>query len=200
MNFKVRRRTVERKNIITKRLNSLELNLIREMAERAQIGGYSQIHLDEEKRKQSLAMDQFIGQIGNYIGAKILDGTPFPKEYYISRMYANRHPNEGDGGSDIPGTNIDFKTSLMRGELDPMSYRLIVRPNERHNDWIYVLVLVEPQNISIFDWKTAVVHIVGWATDDMLLTIETEGIFRGAYILPTIVLYPFLPIKRLWMI
>jgi hypothetical protein len=37
---------------------------------------------------------------------------------------------------------VDIKGSLMRYSNNPLNYRLLVRPKERHDNWIYVLALV----------------------------------------------------------
>jgi hypothetical protein len=189
---------IKTNNVVQMNLQKYELDLIRMMAKKAMLGGYSNIRNSQE-RKDNLSIDQFIGQIGCYVGNKILQGAPFPMGYLTSRWVANLHPNDGDGGFDIPGANLDFKASLMRKNPDPLSYNLLVRPRERHKDWIYVLVLVENQNLPPEEWVSSIVHIVGWATDDMLpVEPSTDQRFSGAYVLGTEELHPFLPIQWRW--
>ena len=81
---------------------------------------------------------------------------------------------------DISGLpNIDIKGSLMRYSSNPLNYRLLVRPKERHEDWIYVLALVPKER----PYKT---YIVGWANDNDLPSKPYDGEIKslhGAYVI-----------------
>jgi len=90
---------------------------------------------------------------------------------------ANANPYRGDGGVDIVGLDkVDIKGSLMRKSRDPLDYRLLVRPTERHVGWIYVLGLVPKSR----PYRT---HLVGWAYDDDLpKTPNSRGAFKGAHV------------------
>lgn len=133
-----------------------------------------------------------VGQIGQYIGSLWLTGSD--NDYLQSRFLANQNPEKGDGGSDILGLNVDFKASLMRNKsMDILSYRLPVRPRERHDDWIYVLVLVSSLKSS-----SAVAHLVGWLFDEELPERpETRKPFDGAYVVRAKDLHPILPFNWL---
>lgn len=179
-------------------ISNSELKMLKHMADKASIGGISRIRNKEDRLKE-LTMDQLIGQLGTYAFLKYWTGRAFCYEYLISRYYANLHPDQGDGGSDVPAANIDVKTSYMRASDDPSKYRLLVRPSEKKNDWIYVLALVEKNNAPITEWTESKVALVGWATSDMLPSeTASSGIFSGAFVLDAIHLQQLMPIKYLW--
>lgn len=184
--------TICKEDIVSIEITKSDLSLIRKMATAACIGGYSNIRHSD--RMATLEEDQLVGQIGTYAGIKYLMGSVH--QYMISRWYANQHPTNGDGGSDIPASNIDFKASLKRyPKKEMLSYRLPVRPRERHNGWVYILILVDP----IVNERTTA-HLIGWASDDMLpYAPEAEGPFEGAHVLVAKELKPLMPIKWAWL-
>lgn len=176
-------------DIITVNLRKSEMNLIKRMAQQAEVGGRSQIRKGQD-RSDNLSIDQLVGQIGTYVGCKYIQGDI--KDYRVSRYYANKAPTVGDGGADITGSNIDFKASEIRNpNKDLMTYKLLVRPRERHDDWVYVLILV-----SDISEASSTAHILGWADTRMLPEqTETSGIFKGAYVLPAENLKPLPPLR-----
>lgn len=145
-------------------LSSAELNFIRSFAKVAEIGGRSEIYKDNEERQKRLAENQLTGQIGTYAGHKYWFGHTHL--YRVGRYYANKYPFSGDGGSDVPGANIDFKATLARNlSRDILDYDLLVREKEYKPETIYVHILV----IADFEQnQSAVVNINGWATGNML--------------------------------
>jgi hypothetical protein len=161
------------KDIITLRLNQQAMAIINNMAGKACLGGVSHVR-ERADRLDSLNVDQIIGQIGTYGCTEYLLGTNEP--YIRMREEINKNPHIGDDGVDIPGTNIDVKTSFMRSNSLPMlKYRLPVRPAERHEDHRYILGLV-----SEYSKQHAILHLVGWASTDMLPNkLETKGVFSG---------------------
>jgi hypothetical protein len=166
--------------------------ILRAHAVAASIGGRSNVRRNAEDRKATLSEDQLIGQIGQYVGSMYLHGHMLP--YMIARWYANRMPNVGDMGSDLPGAAVDFKASLMRNSQNPLDYRLLVRPREKHPNWLYVLILVEPLRK-----ESTTAHVVGWATTDMLPPEpESGGPFYGAHMLKATALWPMPPIVWSW--
>lgn len=176
-------------DIITFRLTKSELSLIRRMACAAEVGGRSQVR-EGAARSDNLSIDQLVGQIGTYVGCKYFQGDN--KDYRISRYYANKAPTVGDGGADITGSNLDFKTSKIRNpEKELLTYKLLVRPRELHDNWVYVLILVS----EITD-TGAVAHILGWADTQMLPSKpESSGMFSGAYLLEAQDLKPLPPLR-----
>jgi hypothetical protein len=108
----------------------------------------------------------------------ILTGSP--EGYIQARDKANANPLAGDNGVDISGLpNVDIKGSLMRYSNDPLNYRLLVRPKERHDNWIYVLALVPKER----PYKT---YLVGWANDKDLPLKPYDGEIKslhGAYVI-----------------
>jgi hypothetical protein len=174
-------------NIITIKLTSDDVTIVRAMANMSAIGGRSNIRSDD--RQAMLHEDQLVGHIGMIAASKLLFGSREP--YLTARWYANQYRYQGDGGSDVPGANIDVKTSRMRGGNDPLGYRLAVTAQERKCGTIYVLALVD----SLED-KSAHVRLLGWATSDMLPDMpDTEGMFAGAYVLRAHQLNPLMPIN-----
>jgi hypothetical protein len=157
-----------------------DLGLCISMAKKACIGGRSNIRMPGDRRR-NLYCDNLIGQIGTMAGHLFLFGNSVG--YVESRIRANSRPHEGDGGQDVQGMLIDFKTSLMRSSLDPLYYRLAVRPKEIHDGCRYILILVPPSRTGMSDHGMTV-YVVGWANDAMLpKQTEITGPFKGAHIL-----------------
>jgi len=155
-----------------------DYKLALENAKAAAIGGVSRIYSEANDRERRLLEDQLVGQLGQIAGHRHLFGML--DRYVLSRWFANQHPELGDGGCDVPGANIDFKASRNRYPgKDLLSFNLVVRPAERHAGWVYYLMLTEDP------WKPPVkVHIMGWATDDMLpATLVQDGPLEGTHAL-----------------
>lgn len=171
---------IETQDIITVRLGKASLRLIEKHARLAEMGGVSRVRPDRQDRVDSLKTDQLVGQIGQYAGSKWMTGSAEP--YRLSRWVANQNPDRGDGGSDILGSNIDFKASLVRrSDRSLLQYNLPVRPHERHGGWIYVLVLVTDLQPQV----SAVANLMGWVMDeDLPEQPNANGVFRGAYVVP----------------
>ena len=173
-----------------------EIQYCQSMAKMAEIGGLSSIRKDN--REQTLTADQIVGQMGQYALAMYLFGEP--SRYYVQRLSSNLSPKIGDAGQDFLGANVDVKTSLMRGSMDITTYRLAVRPNERHIDHVYYLALVKPNGETSLSIKENIlVHIVGWALDGELPAETNEkGTFSGAYTIMASGLHEPAPIKWDW--
>jgi len=137
--------------------------------------GKSQIR-DTVDREKMLAEDQLIGQIANYAGSVVLTGSP--SGYWLAREIANDNPSKGDGGTDIIGLDhVDIKGRMLRHSPQPLDYKLLVRPQERHQDGIYVLVMVPKER----PYKA---FVVGWAKDSDFPDEPYDGpieALRGAY-------------------
>ena len=161
-------------------LTRSELVLCYENAVKACLGGISRIR-EGQDRQSKLFEDQLVGQIGNAAGCKWFYGNV--EDYKAVRDRANAAPTLGDGGFDLTGLNTDFKCSLMRGKSrNPLDYRLLVRPNERHEDWLYVLLLIEEINYGKMK-DGMLVHLVGAASDSELpVQAEESGVFEGAFL------------------
>ncbi len=139
--------------------------------------------------------DSEIGMIGTYAGLKYLTGSPH--QFYQARWFQNLMPYTGDGGSDVPGANIDFKARCWRHEsLGLFDHKFAVRPKERHPNWIYIHLVIKP---LIDDYTT--VYFVGWLRDGMLPAKpeqRQESVFRGAFVLAARRLNPLPPITWAW--
>jgi hypothetical protein len=138
------------------------------------IGGRSHIR-ENFSRKLLLNDDQFIGQLCTCAATMWLAATPERGFSFYDRVRCkqNLNPYNGDGGDDIPPYRVDIKGSTVRNhQKSVLSYNLLVRPAERHNDWIYVFALSDPPRVAL----------VGWAFDNQLPDVpESCGIFNGAY-------------------
>jgi len=184
---------------VTVTMISTEIEYIRKMAKKACMGGVSRVR-EGEDRANNLTIDQFVGQIGTYAFIKYWTGKPFPYEYMISRYFANLHPKEGDGGSDLPPANIDVKTSYMRASDDPFAYRLPVRPKEKKDNWIYVLALMRKIDKPVEEITEGKIELVGWARSDMFPPeTDSDGPFKGAYVLTATKLNELMPLKYKWI-
>lgn len=174
-------------NLIRLTFDERETRYVAAMALGASLGGGSQIRSPEE-RITALRQDQMVGQLGQMALSLYWFGDS--RQYDIARWYANRNPNIGDGGSDIPGMNVDVKTSLMRSSEDPLDYRLLIRPKERHEGWIYVLALVKKLRKVGTE-----VFLVGWAADYQLPKMDQGGLFDGAHVMNARDLNPLPPVQ-----
>lgn len=175
---------IRMEDIISISISPAELAFCREQARAAEIGGRSAVRGSD--RGAALAEDQIVGQIGTYAGHKLLFGDA--RLYRLSRYFANIYPTRGDGGSDVPGANVDFKASLRRAERPLLDYRLAVRPAERHAGMVYVLVLVER--------GYSCAHIIGWLAESALpAEPETSGMFAGAFIVQARALNAAMPLR-----
>lgn len=169
--------TLSTDDIIIYTVEDIFINLIISNAKKAEIGGKSQIR-NSKSRASNLSEDQLVGQISTYCASVVLTGSP--EGYIKARKKANDNPFAGDNGVDISGLpNVDIKGSLMRYSSNPLNYRLLVRPKERHKNWIYVLALVPKER----PYKT---YLVGWANDSDLPLKTYDGDIKslhGAYVI-----------------
>ncbi len=117
------------------------------------------------------------------------------QSYLFTRWMLTNNPHAGDGGSDIPGANVDFKSSLMRNNPDPLDYRLAVRPGERHAGTVYILILIELDEVN----QSGTAHLVGWlAEKDLPAKPEASGTFKGAFVVSARELKPLMPLQWKW--
>ena len=167
---------IKRKDIIEYVLPEKDWGNVILNARKAEIGGKSQIRSTGDRAK-TLSEDQLVGQIATYAGSMVLTGSP--DGYWKAREIANKNPHKGDGGVDIVGLdNIDIKGSMMRYSSNPLKYKLLVRPKERHSGWIYVLAMVPKK-------RPYTAFVVGWANDGDLPKEAYNGTvesLRGAYV------------------
>ena len=163
-----------------------DMDLIRRNAREAEIGGASHIRRHDD-RQETLAQDQLVGQICHYAAIKFLAGSI--EGYIAAREVANENKYKGDGGRDVPGFPIDIKGSLIRGERALGDHRLLVRPRERRDGWIYVMALVESLD-------PPVIWLMGWAKDSDLPEADADGRFQGAHSLWADELRPMVQLQK----
>lgn len=172
-------------------LSKYDWNLATYHAGKAEVGGVSRVRSTAD-RTATLVEDQLVGQLGTIALHKYLYGTT--ERYILSRHVQNQFPDVGDGGEDLPGANVDVKTSVMRYGQNPYAYNLCVRPRERHPDWVYLLALV-PNDYVV----NRVVQLVGWTLDANLPdVVRADGPLAGAYVVSAADLLPLPPIQYRW--
>lgn len=175
-------------DLISRKISRGEMAFLRNKARNAMIGGVSNIR-NENDRREELETDQLIGIIGHYAFVSIYFGSSQP--FLVQRWYAEHNKYQGDI-SDVPGANIDVKSSRLNQERPVLTHSLIVRQKEFSRETIYVLVLVSISQ----DGETAEAEIVGWIHGrDMPQRPNTEGIFAGAYSVVANRLNPVMPVR-----
>ena len=120
----------------------------------------------DDERIKELMQDQITGMSGQFALSKYWTGSPY--WFQMQRFFANQYPALGDGGCDLPGSNLDVKTSLIRTQLPKLEHHLWVRPNEYKPDTVYILGLLEQAD------HTQCVHLIGWAKGSEL-TKDEQG-------------------------
>lgn len=187
--------------MITITISSTELQYIKKQASLKEWGGQSAIRGDD--RNATLSIDNLIGCIGEFAGCVYLygNGAEFYKAQEYSQELRRKGVSLGDGGQDIIGLNLDFKTSKQHEDRSPLKHWLPVRPNEFKPDWVYMLLIVLSNDELIgFDFDKHIdVAIVGWASSDMFPKhTAKDGVFSGAYCLPASKLVKPMPVKWSW--
>ena len=180
---------------VTIALSTSDTHLCERFARESSMGGRSQVRPDRAERLATLNTDQLVGHLGNLAGCMWLYGKALGHYIFRTTQHDFGHRwdgrvGRGDGGSDIIGSNIDFKScewSLV-GARPLTEVFLPVRPHERHEQWLYVLVLVEP--------KKDAAHIVGWARDEEITGAPNgTGVFEGAHVIRVPDLHEPLPLR-----
>ena len=161
-------------DIVSVTLSEKQIAVCKEHAEKCSLGGVSRIR-EDINRKENLNEDQIIGQICTCAATMWISSSKDRGFRYYDRIRTqqNKNPNCGDGGDDLPPYRVDIKGSKVRNpNKDILTYNLLVRPAERHNDWIYILALSDYPEIKL----------IGWIYDiDLPNESESSGIFNGAY-------------------
>lgn len=178
-------------------ISATEMNLVRLMAQAAERGGRSDIRTGDD-RMTALKEDQIVGQLGTIAGHKYYYGHT--AEYLKGRHMANIYPDQGDGGSDIIGANIDFKASLARSTNRQLhEYNLVVRQRDLVPGRIFILVLVTSDE-SLTTARAVTTHLMGWATTDMFPSVpNSDGPLKGAYCIRADALMQLMPTQWLWV-
>ena len=171
-------------SVLSFTLSKEEIDGIVKQARLATIGGESSIRLADD-RKKKLIQDQVVGMAGHYALCKYWFGDDHM--FRVQRFFANQYPNMGDGGVDIPGSNVDIKTSHLHTSLPIIEHCLPVRPREFKESTVYILGLFE---VSDDIYK---VHLVGWAKG-CELSLASAGVFTGAYTIKASGLHELPPI------
>lgn len=174
-----------------------EIRVCLKNAQQAEIGGQSNIR-EGEQREAALSVDQLVGQLGEYALSVYMTGDA--TEYHRQRMVANNYSAHGDLGQDFLGLNVDIKTSAMRSSTNPLDYTLAVRPKELHDNWCYVLALVQPNGQNgLVPTMTIRVRLVGWLhSEELPKQPEKYGTFKGAHIMTAQNLHALPNFRWLW--
>lgn len=173
---------------VTIALTDPMMEVVREHARRADIGGRSQITADRGDRQECW---QLVGQMAEaalYLWA----GLGFAA-YDANRRARNLRPHAGDAGYDaivdsgpLESANkytVDVKASTRNAYMAIPEYHLPVRPKEVKAAR-YVFALSDP--------TTDEVVLVGWTTKSIVkqTPITQSGPFKGAHAIKWPVLYP----------
>lgn len=173
-------------HLVRIRITDVEAGFIARMAEKCALGG-SRFRVENGTMSpETNYQDQLKGLTGEFALSKYLSGSAHG--FKLWRWLRNRNPKVGDGGMDYPGLNVDIKATGARKGRALGEYTLVVRPKDRHEGWVYILGIVAADFRSI--------ALVGWApTEALPAQVETEGDFRGAFILPADRLFPLMPLR-----
>lgn len=181
---------IAKRDVIMIQLTPAQIALARREALRAEIGGASCIIGDREERRRRLALDQFTGQLGQLAATLVLTGSEDP--YRLNRAMVDPALRIGDRGGDIPGTNIEIKSSRMGTYKTLSQYMLPVRPRERTPNTVYVMVVVAYTDLAA---ERATAYILGWARgSDLPGQAEAAGLFKGAHVIIARDLNPIMPV------
>jgi hypothetical protein len=167
-----------------------------------------------EDRGDTVNEDAFVGCMAHYAYLRHMQGPEGMGKLFDAYWVSNHFPEirqirktklVSDGGSDILRLNVDVKSSLVRTNLPIIRHRLPVRPHDRRENWVYVLVLIterKKENPTLDDAYNYTGHVVGWAKDSDLpnVTYDKEqgtapAEFHGAYLMAAESLNPFPPFK-----
>lgn len=133
-------------------------------------GGVSGSRQNRQDRMANLYRDNLVGAVGEVALCKYLYGNlmMFRLSQFLSQ--ANEMFNVGDGGFDIPGLNVDVKSTFIRGKKDVLTYHLAVNSREFKPNWNYVLALVEGNEEAIGN-----VYLAGWLCSSELDRLATPN-------------------------
>ena len=175
--------------VVIRAISAAEMTMLKRKSQLAMIGGKSNIRTQQD-RQDNLAEDQLIGLVGQYAFTSLHCGSAQP--FLIQRWYADHHSHQGDI-SDIPGTNIDVKSSRLNQTRSILKHSLVVRAKEYRENTIYVLTLVD---IVAEQNRLSQVYIIGWIEGGkMPPQPNRDGVFAGAYSVIASELNPVMPIR-----
>jgi hypothetical protein len=172
------------KDIVTFTFTVEEQEVVKHMAEQCWLGSDDATiatHGTKQHDTSQYLIDQETGQYGELALHQFFFGkTDGMNRYILQREERNSDKYKGDQGSDLwypeaPAIRVDGKATTMRKSQNPISYNLVVRPRDWHENTIYVL-LMRPKTEPIM-------KVVGWAlTNELPDTLKSSGIFEGAYV------------------
>jgi len=143
----------------------------------------SKVRKREDYTDEQLFEDNLMGAIGTYVGVWVQTGSNL---LYYRHMEETGDRLEGDGGTDIPGARVDCKCSYRRTDLRLGRHRLAVRPDELHEDTVYVLVICDE-----YSEDGAEGWLMGWMYDwEILENYHHHGKFGDAYCVYAELLHP----------
>ena len=156
--------------------------------------------LEERKKKFPLnAYTQMITELAMCV--YIYGPTEGPKQFDKARKIMNDNPKGDDGGSDVPGFQIDVKGSYMEKSQDFFEYALSVAPSDKYNpnkekfkgkpESLFVLALCKKDHIQTKKGPM-IAHLIGWCWDCEIHTIYDvyKKVFKNKFILEVKDLHP----------
>jgi hypothetical protein len=170
------------KDLYIYKINNEDYNLCIDNAKKAELNGASNVRTGQN-RAMKLAQDQLVAQLGELVGIYHLYNDK--KLYVESRNKQNLTPEIRVDKSDVPGRNIDFKTSLLLPGRNPLNYRLAAKPNseELHENFIYIQLIVEELTLNGLWNNNLQVYLIGYALSKDLkkAPLQGNGPFKGKH-------------------
>jgi len=153
---------------------------------------WSKVHKEDwPTRVKNFPMDAYCQNMGEYAINSFVSGpVKGPQEYDRFGTYMNAHPKESDGKTDVPGYQIDVKTSAMRADNKGfLEYTLIVPPGDKQPQYgevtdkpenVFVLGLVKKGDLDTKK-RRMVVYLIGWAWNHELDIMMGYGPFKNKF-------------------
>ena len=178
----------------TKRIEQMELKLANEE---------SKIYKNPEKRKKEFPLNAYTQMVTEFAMCDYIYGpVEGPIQFDKSRTAMNDNPKGDDGGSDVPGFQIDVKGSYMKESQNFFDYVLSVPPCDKYDPWkekfkgkpesIFVLALCKKDDLQTKEGRM-VAHLIGWCWDceiNIIYNSYKNGTFKNKYILESRDLHP----------
>ncbi len=129
-------------------------------AQKAQIGGFSNIYENQVEREAELSKDQLLGLKGHLALWMFLH--PLGREFFFEARRAQDLQPRVSLGADISAgcLQIESKCSILKNTRS-----LILRDHERHSGWIYVQSFIPDED----PWQA---HLYGWCYEE---EVEERG-------------------------
>jgi len=178
--------------------------------EKGEANKYSKVHEDEKVREEKHPLNSYTQMITELAMCDYIYGPiEGPIQFDKSRTIMNDNPKGDDGGSDVPGFQIDVKGSYMKKSQNFFEYALSVALDDKYDprkdkfkgkpESIYVLALCKKDHIQTKKGIMAA-HLIGWCWDCEINTIYDvyKKVFKNKFILEAKDLHPMHEFPDKW--